>query len=104
MDRPLHKRTTIELGAPALIPNDYLPDVHTRLILYKRIASAADKDALDELRVEMIDRFGLLPEQVKTLFAATRIRLLAQEMGIRKLDMTEKGGRIVFEENPILTR
>jgi transcription-repair coupling factor (superfamily II helicase) len=93
-------RTTVELGAPALIPDDYLPDVHSRLILYKRIASAVSQAALDELRVEMIDRFGLLPEQTKTLFSVTRVKLLAQELGIRKLDMHVKGGRIIFDDKP----
>jgi transcription-repair coupling factor (superfamily II helicase) len=94
------RRTTVELGAPALIPDDYLPDVHARLILYKRIASAESQAALDELRVEMIDRFGLLPEPTKTLFSVTRVKLLAQELGIRKLDMHAKGGRMIFEDKP----
>ncbi|MDX9989399.1 transcription-repair coupling factor [Thiothrix unzii] len=95
-----NNRTTVELGAPALIPDDYLPDVHARLILYKRIASAESQAALDELRVEMIDRFGLLPEPTKTLFSVTRVKLLAQELGIRKLDMHVKGGRIIFDDKP----
>ncbi|MBJ6609127.1 MAG: transcription-repair coupling factor [Candidatus Thiothrix moscowensis] len=94
------RRTTVELGSPALIPDDYLPDVHARLILYKRIASAASQAALDELRVEMIDRFGLLAEPTKTLFSVTRVKLLAQELGIRKLDMHAKGGRIIFDDKP----
>ncbi|WML85294.1 transcription-repair coupling factor [Thiothrix subterranea] len=94
------RRTTVELGAPALIPDAYLPDVHARLILYKRIASAESQAALDELRVEMIDRFGLLPEPTKTLFSVTRVKLLAQELGIRKLDMHVKGGRIIFDDKP----
>jgi transcription-repair coupling factor (superfamily II helicase) len=93
-------RTTVELGAPALIPDDYLPDVHSRLILYKRIASAVSQAALDELRVEMIDRFGLLPEQTKTLFSVTRLKLIAQDLGIRKLDVNAKGGRMIFEDKP----
>jgi transcription-repair coupling factor (superfamily II helicase) len=93
-------RTTVELGAPALIPDDYLPDVHSRLILYKRIASAVSQAALDELRVEMIDRFGLLPEQTKTLFSVTRLKLIAQGLGIRKLDVNAKGGRMIFEDKP----
>jgi transcription-repair coupling factor (superfamily II helicase) len=96
----ISRRTTVELGAPALIPDDYLPDVHARLILYKRIASAESQAALDELRVEMIDRFGLLPEPTKTLFSVTRVKLLAQELGIRKLDMHVKGGRIIFDDKP----
>jgi transcription-repair coupling factor (superfamily II helicase) len=94
------RRTTVELGAPALIPDDYLPDVHSRLILYKRIASAPTQEALNELRVEMIDRFGLLPEPTKTLFSVTRIKLVAQELGIRKLDMHAKGGRMIFDDKP----
>ena len=93
-------RTTVELGAPALIPDDYLPDVHSRLILYKRIASAPTQAALDELRVEMIDRFGLLPEATKNLFSVTRIKLIAQVLGVRKLDMNAKGGRILFDDKP----
>ena len=93
-------RTTVELGAPTLIPDDYLPDVHSRLILYKRIASAPTQAALDELRVEMIDRFGLLPEATKNLFSVTRIKLIAQVLGVRKLDMNAKGGRILFDDKP----
>lgn len=100
LDPTKHSRTTVELGAPALIPDDYLPDVHSRLILYKRIASAETEAALKELRVEMIDRFGLLPEPIKNLFSATHIKLLAQELGIRKLDMSATGGRILFAEQP----
>ena len=100
IDPRTSSRTTVELGAPALIPDDYLPDVHSRLILYKRIASAVSQAALDELRVEMIDRFGLLPEQTKTLFSVTRVKLVAQELGIRKLDMHVKGGRIIFDDKP----
>ena len=67
----------IVLHMPALIPDDYLPDVHERLTLYKRIASADDKAALRELQVEMIDRFGLLPTQVKNLFATAALKLRA---------------------------
>jgi transcription-repair coupling factor (superfamily II helicase) len=95
-----NSRTTIELGVPTLIPDDYLPDVHSRLILYKRIASAPNQEALDELRVEMIDRFGLLPEPTKTLFSATRVKLIAQGLGVRKLDVSAKGGRMIFENKP----
>jgi transcription-repair coupling factor (superfamily II helicase) len=93
-------RTTVDLGMPALIPDDYLPDVHNRLIMYKRIASAKYADDLRELRVEMIDRFGLIPDPVKNLFEATRLKQIAQELGILKLDMGEEGGRILFNEKP----
>ena len=90
----------VELNLPALIPSDYMPDVHTRLTLYKRIAGCRSEDELDAMKVEMIDRFGLLPPQCKALFATTRIKLAAQELGIRKLDMSAAGGRILFDEKP----
>jgi transcription-repair coupling factor (superfamily II helicase) len=90
----------IDLHVPALIPSDYLPDVHSRLVLYKRISAAKDNDALRELQVEMIDRFGLLPEQIQTLFAIHEIRFKAKVLGIRKIDVYEQGGRIVFEKEP----
>ncbi|HDS1578897.1 TPA: transcription-repair coupling factor [Stenotrophomonas maltophilia] len=90
----------VELHVPALIPEDYLPDVHTRLTLYKRISSARDSDALRELQVEMIDRFGLLPDPAKHLFAIAELKLKANTLGIRKLDLGENGGRIVFESKP----
>ena len=90
----------IELHLPALIPDDYLADVHARLTLYKRIASARDADALRELQVEMIDRFGLLPDPVKNLFAVAGIKLAATAIGIRRLELGEKGGRILFKPQP----
>ena len=90
----------VELHVPALIPEDYLPDVHTRLTLYKRIAGARDADELRELQVEMIDRFGLLPDPAKYLFAIADLKLQATALGIRKLDIGESGGRIQFVEKP----
>ncbi len=90
----------VELNVPSLIPDDYLPDVHTRLTLYKRISSARDKDELRDLQVEMIDRFGLLPDPAKYLFATAELKLAANGMGIRKLELGEHGGRIVFEAKP----
>jgi transcription-repair coupling factor (superfamily II helicase) len=90
----------VELHLPALIPDDYLPDVNTRLTLYKRIASARDEDELRELQVEMIDRFGLLPDPVKHLFAATALKLAATPLGIRKLDIGANGGRVIFRPKP----
>jgi transcription-repair coupling factor (superfamily II helicase) len=90
----------VELHIPSLIPHDYLPDVHTRLTLYKRVSSAVDADELRDLQVEMIDRFGLLPDAAKHLFAIAELKLTATAMGIRKLDLGENGGRIVFESQP----
>ncbi|WAT15715.1 transcription-repair coupling factor [Xanthomonas fragariae] len=90
----------VELHVASLIPEDYLPDVHTRLTLYKRISSARDADGLRELQVEMIDRFGLLPDPVKHLFAIAELKLQANALGVRKLDLGENGGRLVFEAKP----
>lgn len=98
--KPLNAGTEIDLRIPAIIPNDYLPDVHNRLIFYKRIANAADTDALQELQAEMIDRFGLLPPSVKNLFQTTEIKLAAQKLGIKKIDAHKTGGRIEFDEKP----
>jgi transcription-repair coupling factor (superfamily II helicase) len=94
------KQTTVDLGVPALIPDDYLPDVHNRLILYKRIASAEDAESLKDLRIEMIDRFGMLPEQTDNLFESTRLKQISQELGILKLELAAEGGRIVFNAAP----
>jgi transcription-repair coupling factor (superfamily II helicase) len=99
LDRPLDHGTEIDLHLPALLPEDYLPDVHIRLIQYKRIASATDEEELRELKIEMIDRFGLLPQQAKNLFDITELKLLVQPLGIRKIDAGEEGGRIHFAEN-----
>ncbi len=102
LERPLHEGTEVELALPALLPEDYLPDVHERLVLYKRIANAPDEAALRELQVEMIDRFGLLPEPARNLFEVTRLRLRAAALGIRKLEAGPAGGRILFGPEPAL--
>tara|TARA_R110002124_G_scaffold52221_3_gene150492 strand:- start:646 stop:2727 length:2082 start_codon:yes stop_codon:yes gene_type:complete len=96
LDQPLGGGTDINLRLAALIPDDYLPDVHARLILYKRIANANDDESLRDLQVEMIDRFGLLPEQVKTLFRVTALKLRCEPLGITKVDVGAEHGRIEF--------
>ncbi len=96
LEQPLGGGPEVNLRVPALIPDDYLPDVHTRLILYKRIASAADEDGLKELQVEMIDRFGLLPEPTKNLMRLTLLKLQAEKLGIKKIDAGPQGGRLEF--------
>jgi transcription-repair coupling factor (superfamily II helicase) len=90
----------VVMNIPALIPDDYLPDVNTRLTLYKRFASARNVDELGELQVEMIDRFGLLPDPVKNLFAVTALKLAATPLGIRKLELGANGGRVIFRPQP----
>ncbi|MCP5183830.1 MAG: transcription-repair coupling factor [Pseudomonadales bacterium] len=88
----------VNLHAPALIPEDYLPDVHTRLILYKRISSASSTEALENLQVELVDRFGKLPDAASRLFGVTRLKLKAQALGIRRLDIGPEAGRVEFGE------
>ncbi len=100
LDRPLNHGPEVDLHLPALIPHDYLPDVHGRLVLYKRIASAADSDELRELQVEMIDRFGLLPDAVKQLFAVTELKLKAVPLGIARIDVGAASGRLIFGAQP----
>ena len=102
LDQPLGGGPEVNLRVPALIPDDYLPDVHTRLILYKRIASAVDEEGLKDLQVEMIDRFGLLPEPTKNLVRITLLKLQAEKLGIKKIDGGPQGGRLEFAaETPV---
>jgi len=99
-DAPLHSGIEIDLGLPALIPDDYVYDIHQRLMLYKRISNANTQESLDDIRVELIDRFGLLPDYLKNLFAVTEIKLNAQDMGIISIDSTDSGIKIKFTEQP----
>jgi transcription-repair coupling factor (superfamily II helicase) len=102
LEDPFAHGPEIETGAAALIPEEYMPDVHMRLVMYKRIASAEDMEALRALQVEMIDRFGLLPDPAKTLFALTELKLAAARLGVAKIDAGPKGGRIEFHpEAPV---
>ena len=96
IDQPLDTGTEVKLHVPALIPEDYLPDITTRLVLYKRIAQASNAEQLREIQIEMIDRFGLLPEPVKNLFTAALLKVRAQQLGISEIDMTDEGGSIEF--------
>ena len=99
-DEPLARSTEIDMGVPALLPDDYVPDVHLRLILYKRISSAEDDDSLRDLKIELIDRFGLLPPQADYLFDSTRLRLRCNALGIERMQLNAHGGRIVFQAKP----
>lgn len=95
-DLVLNQGTEVNLHVPALIPADYLPDVNGRLTLYKRIASAKNEADLKDLQIEMIDRFGLLPDAVKNLFRQTALKLKLTPLGIAKLDASDEAGRIEF--------
>ena len=93
---PLHHGTEVNLHIPALIPDDFLPDVHNRLILYKRIAGAKSQEAIDELQVEMIDRFGLLPEPTKNLLRQGALRIKSEALGIAKIEAGSEWVRLEF--------
>ena len=92
------QQTEVELRMPSLLPDDFIPDVNTRLSFYKRIASAKNENELEEIKVELIDRFGLLPDPARNLLDIARLRQQAQKLGIRKLESNEKGGTIEFNE------
>ncbi|SFB82978.1 transcription-repair coupling factor [Marinospirillum celere] len=100
LDQPLQKGTEINLHLPALIPEDYLPDVNLRLQLYKRIASAKGKAGLKDLQVEMIDRFGLLPDAAKNLFRLTEIKHQAEALGLARIDAGKDRGVVHFGDQP----
>ena len=97
-EQPLASGLDVNLrGVPALIPEEYLPDVHGRLVLYKRIASCRSDAALRELQVEMIDRFGLLPMQIRNLFAISALKLRCTALGIIRLEAGGSGGSLEFD-------
>lgn len=96
LDELTQQQVEIDLRVPALLPEDYLGDVNMRLSFYKRIAGAENKTALDELKVELIDRFGLLPEATQNLLRITELRTLAKRLKIIKIDGTTTGGFIEF--------
>ncbi len=93
---PLNRGAEVNLHTPVLLPDDYVPDVHLRLVLYKRIAGAADSVKLTELKLEMIDRFGRLPPPAERLFALTALKRRAERLGIEKIDMGPAGGSLRF--------
>jgi transcription-repair coupling factor (superfamily II helicase) len=98
LERPLDAGPEVELHLPALIPEDYVPDVHLRLVLYKRIASVTSREELDDLKAELIDRFGPLPPYTLSLLRLTQLKLHAAKAGIRKIDAGASSGYVIFEE------
>ncbi|HKJ70627.1 MAG TPA: transcription-repair coupling factor [Gammaproteobacteria bacterium] len=92
--------TQVNLHLPTLIPEDYLPDVHERLVLYKRIASADSLAALQALHEEMVDRFGRLPESTAHLLEVAQLKLRARPLGIDRVEAGPVGGRVVFSPKP----
>jgi len=96
---PLGITTEINLHSPALLTNDYCPDVHERLVLYKRLANCTNDDELDTMQEELIDRFGLLPEQGEVLIASHRLRVSAKPLGIVKIDASDSAIQLQFSQH-----
>jgi transcription-repair coupling factor (superfamily II helicase) len=92
--------TDVNLHAPALLPDSYCGDVHARLSLYKRLATARQAQQLDALLEEVTDRFGKLPVQGQTLFDTHRLRVMAQAWGVVKVDAGPRLVHITFRPNP----
>lgn len=97
---PLQATTDVNLGVPALFPNDYCPDVHERLSMYKRFAGTNDFSELMGLREELVDRYGDLPDQAKSLYETHRLRLEMAGFGIKKIDASPSSIQIQFIPNP----
>ena len=99
LENLLQKQTEVDLKLPALLPDDYIHDVNARLGMYKRVASCANLGDIDELQVELIDRFGLLPDAAKNLFSLQQLKMQASNLGITKIEANPKGGYFEFSQN-----
>ncbi|MFT7412300.1 MAG: transcription-repair coupling factor (superfamily II helicase) [Paraglaciecola sp.] len=96
LEAALAEQTDIDLRLPALLPEDYIPDVNLRLSLYKKLAGCKDERSINELQIELIDRFGLLPQNAKNLLDMAMLKLKAKKIGISKIEGTNKGGFVEF--------
>jgi transcription-repair coupling factor (superfamily II helicase) len=98
LDDVLAGQTEVDLRIPALLPENYIGDVNTRLSLYKKLAGCKNQNEIDEYQIELIDRFGLLPDSAKNLVKQSGLKLTAQKIGIRKIETTQSGGLIDFDQ------
>jgi transcription-repair coupling factor (superfamily II helicase) len=102
LEKPLHHGPEIDLHVPSLLPEGYLPDVHARLVLYKRISSVQSVTELDDLQAETMDRFGPLPDPAKNLFRIARLRVVANPLVIERMDLATASGSVAFgDETPL---
>jgi len=95
-DAALDQGVEVNMHLPALIPDDYLPDVNMRLTIYKRLADCKTPSDLHELQVEMIDRFGLLPDPAKVLFQLAELKQKGEKLGLKKIEAGPNSGRLQF--------
>ena len=100
LTQPLSVTSEINLRYPALLPNDYCPDVHERLTLYKRLSNADSREELQDLQEELIDRFGEMPPQTQSLMETPKLRVLANPLGLTKIDASENTINLQFVPNP----
>jgi transcription-repair coupling factor (superfamily II helicase) len=100
LDEPLGVTTEVNLHTPALLPEDYCAGVHERLVIYKRLANCDTSDALEELKEELIDRFGLLPPPTEALVAAHELRIAGKALGVKKIDSAPERSIIAFKPKP----
>ena len=99
LDAPLGITTEIKLHSPALLPESYCPDIHERLVLYKRLAVCETVQQINAIHEELVDRFGLPEQPVKTLIESHHIRLAAKELGIDAIDATSEAVTVTFGKN-----
>jgi len=100
LERPLHHGPELDLHVCSLLPESYLPDVHARLVLYKRISGVQSAAELDDLQAETVDRFGALPEPARHLFRIARLRVTAAGIGVERLDLGPSSGSLTFIDDP----
>ncbi len=97
---PLEVSTEINLHVPALLPEGYCSDVHERLVLYKRLANCETVEVLEQLREELIDRFGILPEPARALVECHRLRILGKPLGLARIDASDSAIQLQFVPQP----
>jgi transcription-repair coupling factor (superfamily II helicase) len=90
----------VNLNIPALIPDSYLPDVHARLVFYKRISGAENTETLEELREEIIDRLGIFDDRVENLFTVAALKMEAKPLGVKRIVFSSRGGKVEFHPDP----
>lgn len=100
LSAPMYQGPEIDLRISAIIPEEYIADIHNRLIMYKRISNAKTTQQLHDLQIELIDRFGLLPQPVKHLLLITELKLKAEQLGIQKISASSQQGKLDFNEKP----
>lgn len=101
IDIQIPQGTEIVLHTPTLLPDEYCPDVHERLIIYKRLANASERIQLEKIEEELIDRFGLLPAESKALLASHQLRIVGKKLGISKIDSAPHKTTVTFHAEPL---